>query len=873
MATSTVSRRRPIAVLVIVAAVCALLSVLHVWADAEVTLNLPRTGQSGCYDVAGNAVGCAGTGHDGEMRAGAPWPSPRFQNNGDQTITDRLTGLTWTQNGETPGNHWYTCSATNITINWQEALDHVACLNSRNFLGHNDWRLPNINELESLVNSNVANSSDWLESQGFINVWGSQWSSTTFKSTDLPAGTFALAVNFLTGETGITAKTATSYLPAVWPVRGTSQGVTPLWKTGQTSSYAAGDDGASEAGVAWPNGRFVAQGECVTDRMTGLMWTQDADRMGGLRSWQQALDYANGLNLCGFDDWRLANRKELWSLLNREALDPAAWLMAQGFSNVRREATGGPYNPYWTSTTYMYNPVAVFGVRMDGGHIFAFMKSPMFDNGYVWPVRGGATGGVALPTDTPTSTPTPTPTPTPLPKPTITDVLPAEGKAEIAGSLQILGGNFKPGAVARLGSNRVLSTTYGAPDQLLAHVPVLPAGAYDLWVINPDGLSGSRPAAYTARGPAVDDLYAHDYELLSAHPMEVAGEGSFLLFAVHRLGGAADLKNVKVAFYLGDPAAGGQKVGESTIATLRPNSFTHTHVNWTPTQPGTFTVYAVIDPGKQVPEANEGNNVYRSWVEVQQAAPVDTAPPTVDQVHVGLSQYTTGIPVTVDASDPNPSSGLAWAYYLFWEFVPSINDWLVLDESGWLPFSSSQVVSIFDWPGPRFVEVFVADAADNVSDPSGLGVFNYIPPSDFLLEYESRWYLVPMLAGDELRADLSVSWPDPDLYVWGEDGTRYAYSATDGSATERVRLVAPRDGWYWVEVYAYADYPTFFLSLAVVPGSQAAQAAPEPAPETVAAHTLRSKPGINLAAAPLSPSRSYRLPSTPRAVYLPLIAR
>ena len=166
----------------------ALATVHSAHADPAVTLNLARTGQTTCTNESGAVIGCAGTGQDGDTLTGAVWPAPRFVDNQDQTITDALTGLTWTKNAETPGYNLYTCSATNITINWQQALDHVTCLNNRNYLGHNDWRLPNIVELESLVNNEVPGSDDWLEAQGFVNVWGSYWSSTTAVVPQLTPG-------------------------------------------------------------------------------------------------------------------------------------------------------------------------------------------------------------------------------------------------------------------------------------------------------------------------------------------------------------------------------------------------------------------------------------------------------------------------------------------------------------------------------------------------------------------------------------------------------------------------------------------------------------------------------------------------------------
>lgn len=60
-------------------------------------------------------------------------------NNNDGTITDRATGLMWTQadNGE--------------GVTWQTALEWVQQKNTENYLGYNDWRLPDVKELQSIV--------------------------------------------------------------------------------------------------------------------------------------------------------------------------------------------------------------------------------------------------------------------------------------------------------------------------------------------------------------------------------------------------------------------------------------------------------------------------------------------------------------------------------------------------------------------------------------------------------------------------------------------------------------------------------------------------------------------------------------------------
>ena len=47
----------------------------------------------------------------------------------------------------------------------------------------------------------------------------------------------------------------------------------PLSKTGQATSWGAGDDGDLEGGVAWPNPRFADNGDgTITDNLTGLIW-------------------------------------------------------------------------------------------------------------------------------------------------------------------------------------------------------------------------------------------------------------------------------------------------------------------------------------------------------------------------------------------------------------------------------------------------------------------------------------------------------------------------------------------------------------------------------------------------------------------------
>jgi hypothetical protein len=126
-------------------------------------------------------------------------------------MTDTLSGLVWSKGANAPGP--VTCgSGTGKT--WQVALDYVQCLNTNIYLGYNDWRLPNLNELASLTNKGLANSATWLIVQGFTNVMSDNnyWSSSSYA----PSANYAWFVNLVNGGEYNSAKTYVNY---VWPVR------------------------------------------------------------------------------------------------------------------------------------------------------------------------------------------------------------------------------------------------------------------------------------------------------------------------------------------------------------------------------------------------------------------------------------------------------------------------------------------------------------------------------------------------------------------------------------------------------------------------------------------------------------------------------
>ncbi len=338
------------------------------------TINLPQTGQTTSYAV----------GDDGYYQAGVAWPNPRFTDNSiadsnNQTVTDNLTGLIWAKDAGTPT----VGSCTGGAMNWQAALNYVACLNTASYLGYTDWRLPNINELESLVNAEQAIPATWLNSQGFTNVLYYYRSST---SCVLDTA-HAWAVYMGNGNIHVWGPSKSSYY-YVWPVRSGQSGAfdnSAIWQTGQIASYATGDDGALKNGVAWPIPRFTDNGnQTVTDNLTGLVWTKDANLAGGV-TWQQALDYVASMNTgagtYGYTDWRLPNRKELFSLVDLAMYNPSL-TSSHPFTTVQSY-------PYWSSTSSAFGTSVVY---MSDGSVYNFnlqhYLNPLILSLLLWLISG-----------------------------------------------------------------------------------------------------------------------------------------------------------------------------------------------------------------------------------------------------------------------------------------------------------------------------------------------------------------------------------------------------------------------------------------------------------------------------------------------------
>jgi uncharacterized protein DUF1566 len=157
--------------------------------------SLPATGETLCYDAAGNVIDCASAdypGQDGVSPTGCPMAG-RFVDNGDGTITDKCLSLIW-QKATAPDR-----------MNWQEALQYCHGLELG---GHDDWRLPNIKELATLNDyTRYRPSTDPV----FETVPDWYWSSTTLSDTT----SYDVVFDFIGGAIGNKPKGASLPVRAV----------------------------------------------------------------------------------------------------------------------------------------------------------------------------------------------------------------------------------------------------------------------------------------------------------------------------------------------------------------------------------------------------------------------------------------------------------------------------------------------------------------------------------------------------------------------------------------------------------------------------------------------------------------------------------
>jgi hypothetical protein len=151
---------------------------------------LPKTGQTHCNAFSGgygsaSQILCTGTAQDGETQKGL---AHGYVDNGDATISDGATGLMWQKCSD--GQTGLDCSGGSaISVVFDDGdgdlgITHQPAINYCDSLSlgtHDDWRLPNVKELMSIVDYGRVNPA--IDPTNFpLTQSDFYWSSTAYEN-------------------------------------------------------------------------------------------------------------------------------------------------------------------------------------------------------------------------------------------------------------------------------------------------------------------------------------------------------------------------------------------------------------------------------------------------------------------------------------------------------------------------------------------------------------------------------------------------------------------------------------------------------------------------------------------------------------------
>ncbi|MDD3741871.1 MAG: DUF1566 domain-containing protein, partial [Bacteroidales bacterium] len=203
---------------------------------------------------------------------------------------------------------------------WDETQEYADKLNKREFGGFSDWRIPNKEELRTIVN--YADKTPAIDETIFRNLKPDFYWSKEEYGADKRLG---WGIYFGYG-CGICNLKENSYY--VMAVRG---GYNKSF--GDLAKYAFKDNNDGT----------------VTDLNTNLMWKKEESPN---LSFVEALNYCKEMNLGRHNDWRMPNIREIATLLDL-SFEDNTWFHKKYFPDVQIS----PLGFYWSASTF----AATFG--------------------------------------------------------------------------------------------------------------------------------------------------------------------------------------------------------------------------------------------------------------------------------------------------------------------------------------------------------------------------------------------------------------------------------------------------------------------------------------------------------------------------------
>ncbi len=306
----------------------------YVWNNALCILTLGKicTNQSKCYN-ASSSITCPASssanfyGQDSQYINKCTEQNFTVKTVSEEEISvDNNTGLEWLK----------TIPSTNHT--WDEAKTYCEDLT---YGGYSDWRLPNPQEILTIVaGENAKGRKACVSSSNAVPLNSNQflWTSQEFNNSN--------GYKLDAGEIDYTTKTESTLTCCV-----------------------RGDE--------MPKGIFlettVNGAVVVTDSTTGHIWQKN---YATNKTWQAALKYCEDSTYAGYTDWRLPNKNELASLLNYDKT-----------TSPRSDFPDMPGQGFWSSTTYDKTEMKCYNIHS---------CTTTHDYSYAWHVYFNGLGTVSF---------------------------------------------------------------------------------------------------------------------------------------------------------------------------------------------------------------------------------------------------------------------------------------------------------------------------------------------------------------------------------------------------------------------------------------------------------------------------------------------
>jgi hypothetical protein len=274
-----------------------------------------------------------------------------FIDNQDGTVTHSATGLTWMRCAMGMAWNGTTCSGSASKYTWDQAK-----VLGTAYADKNDWRLPSIVELNSIVERQTFSPA--ISELAFPNTPSSRFWSGSLKAHN---SNFGIVVDFSKGELDGFSRTSSQ---AIRLVRGLPFDATAPYTP--TSDFADNGDGTA------------------THLLTGLMWKRCVEGMlwngSTCLGREKAFDWADAIDqsssFAGYSDWRAPTVEELLSIVEFQSDSPTV---------NRAIFPGTQSSAFWSRSSVAGNSNSAWDVHF---HFGSAKPTPKYSGAHLRLVRG-----------------------------------------------------------------------------------------------------------------------------------------------------------------------------------------------------------------------------------------------------------------------------------------------------------------------------------------------------------------------------------------------------------------------------------------------------------------------------------------------------